>query len=105
MVSMFSIAALFYCSTRTIVQFPLLTLYILPNHSSVLYDFSGLEVACWPLVPKFAGSIPAEAVGFVGRKKILDASVPFRKITACKRNPKVTWKSPLSAKFSAISRP
>jgi len=22
------------------------------------------EVACWPLVPKFAGSNPAEAVGF-----------------------------------------
>ena len=27
--------------------------------------FSGLEVACWPLVPKFAGSNPAEAVGFL----------------------------------------
>jgi hypothetical protein len=31
--------------------------------------FGGLEVACWPLVPKFAGSNPAEAVGFFGRKK------------------------------------
>jgi len=30
--------------------------------------FGGLEVACWPLVPKFAGSQPAEAVGFLGRK-------------------------------------
>jgi hypothetical protein len=30
--------------------------------------FGGLEVACWPLVPKFAGSHPAEAVGFLGRK-------------------------------------
>ena len=29
----------------------------------------GLAVACWPLVPKFAGSNPAEAVGFLGRKK------------------------------------
>ena len=28
----------------------------------------GLEVACWPLVPKFAGSNPAEAVRFFGRK-------------------------------------
>jgi len=28
----------------------------------------GLEVACWSLVPKFAGSNPAEAVGFLGRK-------------------------------------
>jgi hypothetical protein len=29
--------------------------------------FGGLEVACWPLLPKFAGSNPAEAVGFFGR--------------------------------------
>jgi len=28
----------------------------------------GLEVACWPFVPKFAGSHPAETVGFLGRK-------------------------------------
>jgi len=32
------------------------------------YGFGGLGVACWPLVPKFAGSNPAEAVGFLGRK-------------------------------------
>jgi len=31
--------------------------------------FGGLEVACWPLVPKFAGSNPAEAVGFLRVKK------------------------------------
>jgi len=30
--------------------------------------FGGLGVACWPLVPKSAGSNPAEAVGFLGRK-------------------------------------
>jgi len=30
--------------------------------------FGGLRVACWPLVPKFAGSNRAEAVGFLGRK-------------------------------------
>ena len=30
--------------------------------------FGGQEVACWLLVPKFAGSHPAEAVGFFGRK-------------------------------------
>ena len=29
----------------------------------------GLGVACWRLVPKFVGSNPAEAVGFLGRKK------------------------------------
>ena len=27
--------------------------------------FGGLEVACWPLIPKFAGSNTAEAVGFL----------------------------------------
>ena len=40
--------------------------------STVLYmtsGFGGLEVACWPLVPKFAGSNPAEAVGFFRAKK------------------------------------
>jgi hypothetical protein len=29
----------------------------------------GLEVACWPFVPKFAGSNPVEAVGFLRAKK------------------------------------
>ena len=29
--------------------------------------FGGLGGACWPLVPKFAGSNPTEAVGFLGR--------------------------------------
>jgi hypothetical protein len=31
--------------------------------------FGGLGVACWPLGPKFAGSNPAEAVGFLRAKK------------------------------------
>jgi len=30
-----------------------------------------LGLACWPLVPKFVGSNPAEAVGFLRAKKIL----------------------------------
>ena len=30
--------------------------------------FGGLGVACWPLVPKFAGLNPAEAVRFLGQK-------------------------------------
>ena len=34
-----------------------------------LNGFSGLEVACWPLVAKFAVSNPAEAVGFFRAKK------------------------------------
>jgi hypothetical protein len=37
----------------------------MPAH---LRGFGGLEVVCWPLVHKFAGSHPAEAVGFLGRK-------------------------------------
>jgi len=34
-----------------------------------LASFGGLEVVCWPLVPKFAGSNPAEVVGFLRPKK------------------------------------
>ena len=34
-----------------------------------LGGFGGLEVTCWPLVPKFAGSNPTEAVGFFRAKK------------------------------------
>ena len=41
-------------------------------HSMAMYvatsGFGGLQVACWPLVPKFTGSHPAEAVEFLGRK-------------------------------------
>ena len=44
--------------------FPLFVSVIL---SSI--GFGGLELACWPLVPKFAGSNPAEAVGFLRAKK------------------------------------
>ena len=53
--------------------------------------FGGLEVACWPLVPKFAGSNPAEVVEFFRAKKILSTPsfgrevkpfVPCRRFTA-----------------------
>jgi len=37
--------------------------------------FGGLEVACWPLVPNFAGSNPAQAVGFL-RAKNSSARLP-----------------------------
>ena len=33
--------------------------------SFCISGFGGLEVACWPLVPKFAGSNPAEAVRYL----------------------------------------
>ena len=70
--------------------------------------FGGLEVACWPLVPKFAGSNPAEAVGFFQGEKILSTpsfggevkpSVPCRRFTACKRLLNATWKSGISGKI------
>jgi len=38
--------------------------------------FGGLAVACWPLVSKFAGSNPAEAVGFLRVKKKSSARLP-----------------------------
>ena len=51
-------------------------------------DFSGEKILS---APSFGGEVMP--------------SVPCRKFTACKWNPKVTWKSPLSAKFSEIPRP
>ena len=78
-------------------------------------DFGGLEVACWPLVPKLAGSNPTEAVGFFRAKKFFSThpfggevkpSVPCRRFTACKRSLNVKWKSGiLRQNSSAISRP
>ena len=77
--------------------------------------FGGLEVACWPLVPKFAGTNPAESVGFFRAKKILSTpsfggeikpSVPRRRFTECKRSLNVTWKSGIFRQnSSALSRP
>jgi len=43
-------------------------MFNLGAYSDVMSGFGGLQVACWPLVPKFAGSNPAEAVGFLGQK-------------------------------------
>ena len=43
--------------------------WVLPLTKKSRSGFGGLEVACWPLVPKFAGSNPAEAVGFFRVKK------------------------------------
>ena len=44
---------------------------VLESKNQVLYvsGFGGLGVACWPSVPKFAGSNPAEAVGFLRGEK------------------------------------
>ena len=76
--------------------------------------FGGLGVACWPLVPKFAGSIPAEAVGILGRKKNLSTpsfggevkpSVPCRRFAACKRSLNLCGSRNLGKITEQISRP
>ena len=46
----------------------LLLLSLLAEELILILGFGGLGVACCPLVPEFAGSNPAEAVGFLGRK-------------------------------------
>ena len=51
-----------------LIQYILLYIYIY-----IYIGFGGLEVACWPLVPKFAGSNPAEAVGFLRAKNLQPA--------------------------------
>ena len=65
------------------------------RHIITVNGFGGLGVACWPLVPKFAGSYPAEAAGFLRAKKILSTpsfggevkpSVACRRFAACKRS-------------------
>jgi len=40
-----------------------------PGSNQGPLGFGGLGVACWPLVPKFAGTNPAEAVGFLWAKE------------------------------------
>jgi len=50
-----------------------------------VYGFGGLGVGCGPLVPKFAGSNPAEAVGFLGRKNPQHAFLRRQGFAACKR--------------------
>ena len=75
---------------------------------------SGLGVACWPLVPKFAGSNPAEVIGFLGRKKILSTSsfwgevkpsVTCRRFAACKRSLNLSGSRNLGKITGQLSRP
>jgi hypothetical protein len=85
----------------------ILVLYTLIN------GFGGLEVACWPFVPKFAGSNPAEAVGFLGRKNPQHAflrrevkpSVQCRRFAACKRSLNLRGSRNLGKITGQLSRP
>ena len=45
-------------------------------NTCIYRGFGGLGVACWPLVPKFAGSNPAQAVGFLRAKNPQHAFLP-----------------------------
>jgi hypothetical protein len=45
------------------------TIYITITSNDKRSGFGGLEVACWPLVPKLAGSNPTEDVGVFKAKK------------------------------------
>ena len=49
----------------------LIHLYFQHFKVTLINNVVSLEVACWPLVPKFAGSNPAEAVEFFRAKKSL----------------------------------
>jgi hypothetical protein len=54
--------------------------FIHATGNSTFSSFGGAEVACWPLIPKFVGSNPAEAVGFLKGERHLAARVgTFRK--------------------------
>jgi hypothetical protein len=76
--------------------------------------FGGLGVVYWPLVPKFAGSNPAEAVGFLRAKKIpstpsfggeVKLLVPCRRFAACKRSLNVTWNSAFRQNYWILFSP
>ena len=85
------------CSAWFVILLSFILLYIyiyIYIYIHICSGFSGLGVACWPLVPKLAGSNPAEAVGFLGRKnpqhaflrREIKPSVPCRRFAACKRS-------------------
>jgi len=56
--------------TYTFFKFSIIIIIIIIIGVTIIAGgFGGLGVACWPLVPKFAGSNPAEAVGFFKGEK------------------------------------
>ena len=78
----------------------------------IFNGFGGLGVPCWPLVPKFAGSNPAEAVRILGRKNTQHAflgevkpSVPYRIFAACKRSLNLCGSRNLGKITGQLSRP
>ena len=83
----------------------------LSTHTS---SFGGAEVACWPLIPKFAGSNPAEAVGFLRGDKNPQHAVlwkgskiigPMSQICGMQKNPGFISQAPFGHHFSPIVPP
>ena len=67
--------------------------------------FGGLQVSCWPLVPKFAGSNPAEAVGFF-RALLREGSKAVCPMSHVKKTRKrMRGSRSFRSKLPAISRP
>ena len=87
--------------------------YIKRKYCDIYLCFGGIGVACWPLAPKFAGSNPAEAVGFLGQKIFstpsfrgeVKPSVPCRRFVACKRSLNISGSRNLGKITGQISRP
>jgi hypothetical protein len=64
-----------------------------PSFLLNIFVFYSKGLACWPLVPKFAGSNPAEAIGFLKAKVVLDWVVKIKSSV-----PAVNWNTtPLSS--------
>ena len=66
---MFSLLFWFYVEISHVRYVPVTDYRILISTILRLAASVVLEVECWSLVPKFAGSNPAEAVGFFGAKE------------------------------------
>ena len=82
--------------------------YIYIYISISIGGFGGLGVAFWPLVIKFAGSNPAEDVGFFRAKKSfgeVKPSVPCRRFAASKRSLNLRGSRNLGKITGQFSRP
>ena len=55
-----------YNILKTSVVFFQAALFSYVKYIELRIDFGRLGLGCWPLVPKFAASNPAEAIGFLG---------------------------------------
>ena len=113
---LFEITRIFCESLQTRLQTCVLICFDVLSFKLLVHNLvrsRGLGVACWPLVPKFAGSNPAEAVGFLGRKNPQHAFLrrgskavgPCRRFAACKRSLNLGGSRNLGKITGHLSRP